>query len=339
MPDRYSRQTRFAPLGDAGQHRLAAARVALIGCGALGTHLADALARAGVGFLRILDRDTVEPSNLQRQILFDEADAAAGAPKAVAAANRLASINSEITVEPVLADVRPDNIESFVTDCALILDATDNFEIRFLINDVAVKHRLPWIYGACVGATGMVLPIVPGQTPCLRCLWNEPPPPGISPTCDTAGILAPAAAVTAALQAAEALKLLSGNATAVSRRLVQFDLWANTFDAFDWQAAPDCPCCVHGRFDHLNSTAGRTAALCGRNAVQIAATPGATVDFARVAEQVRPAAKNPPTFNRYLLRFTVDRFAVTLFSDGRAIIHGTDSPEEARTVYARYIGA
>lgn len=340
---RYSRQMLFPEIGREGQRKLADRRVLLLGCGALGTVLADTLVRAGVGFVRIVDRDYVELNNLQRQILFNEHDVAEGSPKAVAAAERLAKINSTVKVEPVVADAHSGNIESFAEGMNLLLDGTDNFETRFLINDVAVKRRVPWVYGACVGSIGMVMPIVPGVTPCLRCVWGEPPPPGVSPTCDTAGVLAPIVHVVASLQAVEAMKILTGRTDVVSRDLVQIDVWKGKFDAFDMSGAReggDCPCCKGGRYDFLSSgVAGRTASLCGREAVQIGATGSATIDFEQIVRRLAAVAKSPPQFNRYLLRFKVDEYEITLFRDGRAIIKGTSDLEEGRTVYARYIGS
>lgn len=340
---RYSRQMLFAEIGREGQKRLSESRVLLVGCGALGTVLADTLVRAGVGFLRIVDRDYVELNNLQRQVLFTEQDVTDGSPKAVAAAERLSKINSTVKVEPVVADAHSGNIESFTSGMHLLLDGTDNFETRFLINDVAVKQAIPWVYGACVGAIGMVMPILPGVTPCLRCVWGEPPPPGISPTCDTAGVLAPVVHIVASLQAVEAMKILTGKTHLVSRKLVQIDVWAGKFDAFDMTGAReggDCPCCKGGRYDFLASgVAGRTASLCGRDAVQIAAAGGAEIDFEQIARRLAAVAKSPPNFNRYLLRFKVDDFEITLFRDGRAIIKGTSDIDEGRTIYARYIGS
>ncbi len=339
---RYNRQSLVPTIGATGQAALASARAVVIGCGALGTHLADAGVRGGLGFLRIVDRDYVELNNLQRQILFDEADAAEGVPKAVAAAKRLTAINSTVVVEPIVADVTPANIESFIADTQLILDATDNFEIRFLINDAAVKHNIPWIYGACVGASGMVMTIIPGVTPCLRCVWDEPPPPGMNPTCDTAGILAPAASIVAALQTVEALKVLTGKLDAVRPKLMQLDVWTGQFNAFDCGspgAGGSCRCCGQRKFDYLDAGhAGRTASLCGRDAVQIPAVAGVRLNFARIAESVAAVAKSTPTWNRYLLRFEVEGRQITVFADGRAIIKGTNEPEVARTLYARYIG-
>ncbi len=340
---RYSRQMLFGEIGRDGQRRLAESRVLLVGCGALGTVLADTLVRAGVGFLRIVDRDYVELNNLQRQVLFTEQDVADGSPKAVAAAERLAKINSTVKVEPVVADAHSGNIESMAEGMHLLLDGTDNFETRFLMNDVAVKHGIPWVYGACVGSIGMAMPILPHVTPCLRCVWGEPPPPGVSPTCDTAGVLAPVVHIVASLQAIEAMKILTGKTDLVSRKLVQIDVWAGKFDAFDMTGAREsgeCPCCKGRRYEFLASgVAGRTASLCGRDAVQIGATGSATIDFEQVARRLAAVAKSPPQFNRYLLRLAVDDYEITLFRDGRAIIKGTSDIEEGRTVYARYIGS
>lgn len=340
--DRFSRQTLLPQIGAEGQRRLAEGRATLIGCGALGTVIADTLVRAGVGFLRIVDRDYVELNNLQRQVLFDEQDAAAGLPKSAAAAAKLTKINSAATIEPVIADAHGDTIESFVFDAQVILDGTDNFETRFLINDVAVKLGIPWVYGACVGTTGMVMPIVPGTTPCLRCIWDQPPPPGVNPTCDTAGVLAPVVHLVAALQCVEAMKVLMGRRDELIHRLVQIDGWSGRFDAFEMQGAAagePCACCLQRRFDYLDARGARTANLCGRNAVQIAAGGDGAADLEGVARRVQPVAKSPVQLNRYLLRFSVDAFEVTLFRDGRAIIKGTAIPEEARAVYAKYVGA
>jgi len=340
--ERYSRQILFKEIGEAAQRRLLGARAVLIGCGALGTVLADTLVRAGLGFLRIVDRDYVELNNLQRQVLFTEADARGAVPKAVAAARRLGEVDARARIEPVIADADATNIETLVASCGVILDGTDNFETRFLINDAAVKHGIPWVYGACIGAEGMVLPIVPGVTACLRCVWEAPPPPGSSPTCDTAGVLAPIVHIVASLQALEAIKLLTGRHDALLRDLVQIDAWAGRFERFDLQAARDqgdCPCCKQARYDYLAAGGSRTAGLCGRDAVQIAPRPDTCVDFDQIAARLAGVAKSPPLVNRYLLRFEVDAYLVTLFRDGRAIIKGTSSPEEGRTIYARYIGA
>lgn len=340
--ERYARQTRFAAIGRAGQERLAAARVALVGCGALGSAIADMLARSGVGFLRLIDRDFIELNNLQRQTLFDEADLTAGLPKAAAAANKLGRINSAVRVEPCVVDLNRSNVESLIADADLVLDGTDNLETRFLVNDAAVRAGKPWIYGAVIGATGMTMPILPGRTPCLRCIWPEPPPPGANETCDTAGVLAPAVHLVAALQALEALKFLSGNEAAMNPALVQIDAWNGRFESFDMRPAlsPACVCCGERRFDFLDGRlGGGVATLCGRDAVQVLAPSAGRVDLAALAERLRPTASGPVRVNRFMLRFAVGRYQFSVFGDGRAIIQGTSEPDEARTLYAKYIGA
>ncbi|HPF41617.1 MAG TPA: ThiF family adenylyltransferase [Phycisphaerae bacterium] len=339
---RYARQIIYPRIGAAGQARLGAARVTLVGCGALGTVIANTLVRSGVGFLRVIDRDFVEWNNLQRQVLFDERDAKEGRPKAVAAAERLASINSTIVVEPIVADVNCGNIESFVEDASIILDGTDNFETRYLINDVAVKHSIPWVYGACVAADGMVMPILPTRTPCLRCIFDAPPPAGVSPTCDTAGVIAPIVQIVAALQATEAMKILIGADEDIHPRLTQISAWDGEFSTFNVSAARDgggCVCCGERRFDYLDGLeTGRTAALCGRNAVQVRPASDTNLDLEALATRVGAAAKAPPQVNRYLLRFDVTNYSITVFRDGRAIIKGATTPDEGKTIYAKYIG-
>lgn len=341
--ERYSRQIVYEHLGSAAQRRLHAARAVLIGCGGLGTVLADLLVRAGVGYLRIVDRDFVELNNLQRQVLFTEQDVADLLPKAVAAGRRLAEINSEVVVEPIVTDVHAGNIETLIESADLILDGTDNLLTRFLINDAAVKHRVPWIYGACVAAEGMVLPILPGTTPCLRCIWDRPPPSGLTPSCNAVGILAPVVHHVAALQAMAALQMLTGQAAAVNRRLVRIDAWAGQFQQIDLQAAydeGDCQCCKRGAYEYLlaDRPHANVALLCGRDAMQISPAVEVSVDFEEIARQITPGAKAPPRFNRYLLRFEIDRHEITLFRDGRAIIKGTHSAEEARAIYATWVG-
>src|SRR5262245_59960360 len=222
--ERYSRQMRFPGIGKAGQEKLLASRVTLCGCGALGTVLANVLVRAGVGFVRIVDRDFVEPSNLQRQVLFDESDVANNLPKAEAAATKLRQINSSVAVEPVVADIDRTNIEELCRDADVILDGSDNFEVRYLINDVAVKHGKPWVYGGAVGSQGMSMTVIPGETPCLRCVFEAAPNPGDVGTCETAGVLAPTVNIVASYQATEAIKLLSGNKPAVNREPLILDV-------------------------------------------------------------------------------------------------------------------
>lgn len=337
--DRYVRQIRYAPLGQAGQERLAAAGVLVCGCGALGSMLANTLVRAGVGRVRIVDRDFVETSNLQRQMLFNEDDAAAQLPKAVAAAEKLRRANSEVQVEAVVADVSHANIEKLCEGVDAIVDGTDNFETRFLVNDFAVQRGLPWVYGGCLGAEGQTMTILPGETPCLRCLMAECPPPGTMPTCDTAGILAPIVGVIASIQAIEAIKILSGHRDAVSRHLTVVELWDSRIRQVNVASLcerVDCPACKRREFPWLAGKEGsRPAVLCGRNAVQLT-PPSAAVSLDRLARQLEGVGQ--VTRNAFLLRLKVDAYEITVFPDGRAIVGGTSDPATARTVYAKYIG-
>ncbi len=338
---RYERQMRFEPLGLEGQKRLGRARVLLCGCGALGTVIADTLVRAGVGQVRIVDRDFVEWNNLQRQVLFDEEDARTGMPKAVAAAEKLRRINSQVQVEPVVADLDARRLPQLAQDVELILDGTDNFETRFLINDYSLKHRVPWIYGGVIGAEGQTLVVLPGHGPCLRCLIQEPPPPGATPTCDTAGVLAPAVHVVAAMQSLEAIKLLSGNRQAVSRYWTILSLWDNTIRQVRL-AWPDqgagCPACSGREFPWLDGRRGsRTAVLCGRNAVQVVPDGKQSFTLQEVAQKLK--GLGPLLANPYLVRVQVEGYELTVFDDGRAIIKGTDDEQTARSLYAKYIGA
>jgi molybdopterin/thiamine biosynthesis adenylyltransferase len=338
---RYARQIRFAPLGEDGQRRLSASRVLVVGCGALGSVLANTLARAGVGLLRIVDRDFVELNNLQRQVLFDERDVAAQLPKAIAAAEKLRVINSQITVEPIVADVTPENIVGLCDGVDLVVDGTDNFETRFLINDAAVKLGLPWVFGGCIGAEGQTMTIIPGETPCLRCVMAEPPPPGTSPTCDTAGITSPIINVIASIQAMEAMKILSGRRAAIRRVMTVLDLWDNTerqIKVAGLRESGDCRCCKHREFAWLDGGRGsRTAVLCGRNSVQVGGEPGQKLVLDAVAEKL--AAVGTVTRNPFLVRAQIGEYLLTVFPDGRAIIGGTDDIVTARGVYAKYLGA
>jgi adenylyltransferase/sulfurtransferase len=331
---------RYPHLGEEGQRRLAASQTLICGCGALGSMLANTLVRAGVGRVRLVDRDFVELSNLHRQTLFDEADAAAGLPKAIAAAEKLRRINSTVEIEPVVAHVGPENVESLCQDVDVIVDGADNFETRYLLNDAAVHLGLPWVYGGCVGAEGQTLTIVPGETGCLRCLMPECPPPGSTPTCDTAGVLAPIVGVIASIQAQEAIKLLSGNRAAIARQLTVVDLWQNRLlqlDVHDLRERSDCPCCKQRQFSWLAGQEGsRAAVLCGRNAVQLT-QPGKAVPLEELAGRL--AGVGRVTRNAFLLKLAVDAFELTLFPDGRAIVQGTDDPAVARTVYAKYVGS
>jgi molybdopterin/thiamine biosynthesis adenylyltransferase len=332
---RYSRQSRFAPLGEAGQQRIRAGRVAIVGLGALGSVQADLLARAGVGGLRLIDRDFVEISNLQRQTLYQESDAAEALPKAVAAARRLARVNSEVRLEPLVSDLSPRNIEETLEGADLILDATDNFETRYLINDFAVRGGIPWIYGAAVGSYGLKLAIVPGLTACFRCVYPEPPR-GAQPTCETEGVLGPVTATIASLQSADALKILACGKESVSARLTTLDVWTGQIRQTAPAARdPDCPCCSHGEFPHLEGRHRAPISLCGRNAVQIHER-SRPVDLAELASRLGALAS--VRVNEFALRATLDPYELTVFPDGRAIIKGTADPGIARSVYARYVG-
>ncbi len=340
---RYSRQMLFEGIGEDGQRRMAGSRVALIGCGALGTVLANTLVRAGVGFVRVCDRDYIELDNLQRQVLFDEQDIAGNLPKAHAAAAKLARINSRVQVEPIVTHVDHTNIENLTADVDLVLDGTDNFETRFLINDLAVRTGRPWVYGAVIGATGLCMTVLPGETPCLRCVFESAPPPEMNPTCDTAGVIGPAVNIVASFQASEAMKLLAGRRGEAIRGLLSIDVWTGRVMVLQVQSARDegsCPCCQQGQFDYLSGRlAGAAQSLCGRNAVQIG-RGGAPVDLAMIARRLSAvAAQGHVTLNPYLLRCEVDGCELTLFADGRAIIKGTNSVDRARTIYARYVGA
>ncbi len=336
---RYIRQVRYPPLGEEGQRRLSRSRALVCGCGALGSMLANTLVRAGVGAVRIVDRDFVEISNLQRQVLFDEDDVAAELPKAIAAAEKLRRINSEVEIEPVVADVDHRNIEELCGGIDVIVDGTDNFETRFLVNDAAVKQGLPWVYGGCLGAEGQTMTILPGETPCLRCLMQECPPPGTTPTCDTAGILGPVVGVIASIEAIEAIKILSGNRECISRNLTVVELWDNRIrqvDVTTLREQVDCPTCKQGKFPWLAGREGsRTAVLCGRNAVQLT-HPGASLSLDELARQLEGVGQI--NRNQFLLRLRVEGYELTVFPDGRAIIGGTDDVATARTVYAKYVG-
>lgn len=339
--ERYSRQTLFEGIGPSGQKLLKQSRVTIVGCGALGAVQAETLARAGVGRLTLVDRDFVEESNLQRQIMFEERDALERLPKAEAAARRLRRVNSSIEIEPVVADVNFENVEEIIAGADLVLDGTDNFETRFLINDASVKSGVAWIYGAAVGSYGLTMTIVPGRTPCLRCVLEQMPGPGAGETCDTAGIIMPITSIVASIQAAEAIKLLVGKPDKLHNSLVRIDVWDFKIHRMDLSGFADrreCPACGKGEFDFLEG-AGRqvTTTLCGRNAVQIARSCAARVDFVALAERLKPLGE--VAFNDFLLRFRIDDYDVTVFRDARSIIRGTADPNVARGIYARYIGA
>ena len=336
--ERYSRQILFKEIGEEGQRRLSEARVLIVGCGALGSAQIESLARAGVGHLHIVDRDFVESSNLQRQTMFTERDAEERIPKAVAAANHVRQINSDVTVEPEVIDVNYSNIERLIADCDLVIDGTDNFDTRYLMNDACVKHGVNWIYGAAVASYGVTMTIRPNETACLRCVFEEAPPAASSPTCDTAGVIMPIINVVAAVQVSEALKLLTGNVDALHKSLLQFDVWRNESRAINVGGpAANCETCGRRLFRTLEPTSGDFAAvLCGRNAVQISPISPTRLDFPSLAERLR--GSGDVKFNEYLLRFRTNDYELTVFQDARSIISGTDQIATARSVYARYIG-
>lgn len=338
--ERYQKQVLFAGIGEAGQQRLLHSRALLVGCGALGSVIADQLVRAGVGHLRIVDRDFVETSNLQRQVLYDEQDVADQLPKAVAASRKLNRINSSVAVEPVVADLNRTNILDLLQDVDVALDGTDNFETRFLLNDAALETGIPWINGGCVGSHGQVMTIIPGRTACFRCLIPAAPQAGATETCDTAGVLAPAVSVVSSLQVVDALKLLTGQADLIDGALTVIDVWDGTFRRLklgDLSKQSDCPACRHGERAWLHGTHGsQTTVLCGRNAVQLAPASGETLALDELAARLRPLGS--VRANPYLLRFSVAPFELTVFKDGRTIIKGTEDAAVARSLYARYIG-
>lgn len=338
MIERYSRQILFNGIGEEGQRRLLQSRVLLVGCGALGSAHAESLARAGVGSLRIADRDFVEASNLQRQTMFTENDAFDRIPKAIAAASHIREINRDIEVDPEVVDVNNSNIEQLISDCDVVLDGTDNFVTRYLINDACVKHEINWIYGAAVGSYGVTMTIQPHQTPCLRCIFEEAPPAASAPTCDTAGVIMPIISVVAAVQVAEALKLLTGQDQSLHRSLMQFDVWRNEWRKINpGRPSPTCPTCGLGNFATLAATSEDFAAvLCGRNAVQISPARSTRINFGELAEKLRVTGE--VRFNDYLLRFRTGDFEMTVFQDARSIIRGTSEIKTARSLYAKYIG-
>jgi len=336
---RYSRQELFEGIGAQGQERLARARVVVVGCGALGSVLCETLVRAGVGALTVIDRDFVEESNLQRQSLFDEADVARSLPKAVAAEARLRRINSRVEVRGVVRDLGPDEAGELLAGASLVLDGTDNFETRFLLNDVAIRDGIPWVYGACVAAYGVAMLVRPGRTPCLRCLLEEMPAPGSGPTCETARVIAPVVQAVAAVQAAEALKLLAGAEEALLPGIFSVDLWQGRFEVKDLRhRAPTCPACTERRFDYAaRRGAGPSAVLCGRNAVQVRPGRPTRLDLEELA--ARLGRLGAVRRNEYLVRFSGEGAELVVFEDGRALVKDVASPARARSLYARYVGA
>lgn len=358
--DRYDRQVLLRDIGEEGQRRLLDSTVLLLGCGALGSVVADLLSRAGVGHLVIVDRDIVEETNLQRQLLFDERDAADGLPKAEAARRRIADINSNIRVTAVVDNIDHSNIARYARGADLLIDGLDNLETRYLANDFAVHRGVPYVYGGAVGSVGMVFPVLPHHdgdvpwrsaegpdysTPCFRCLFSEAPPPGTTATCDTSGVFGSLTTIIGGFQVTEALKILTRNFDKLHRKLLQVDVWSNDIGQFDvasMRESSDCPCCKGRRFDYLDGAAGSAASvLCGRDAVQLRPrADAAAIDFEALATRLEHHAA--VTANEFLLRAQLTDgktpYEITLFPNGRAIIKGTQTPDVARGIYSKYIG-
>jgi adenylyltransferase/sulfurtransferase len=334
--ERYSRQVLFPGIGEQGQHRLQESRIAIVGCGATGSALLSLLARAGVGTIRVIDRDYVEQSNLQRQTLFEEEDAKESLPKAIAAARRVAAFNSEIVVEPQVADLTPANAEKLLAGAEIILDGTDNFETRYLVNDFAVKNFVPWIYAAAVGSYGVTLNVIPGQTACMACIFPDSPT-GFVETCETSGILNSAVNLISAVSATEALKMLVGAEAKLRRTLLSWDVWQNERAELDAsQRRPECRACGKRDFIHLSGEGRPHITLCGRNSVQIHER-NRPLDFAEVSRKLQPLGQ--VRHNEFVLKFWNEPYEMTLFPDGRAIIKGTADTAIARSLYARYVGS
>ncbi|HNS51462.1 MAG TPA: ThiF family adenylyltransferase [Anaerolineae bacterium] len=336
--ERYSRQMLLPGWGREGQLRLARRTAAVIGCGALGSHIASHLVRAGVGRVILADRDFVEWHNLPRQALYSEEDAAAGTPKAVAAARRLRQLNSAVAIEEHVVDVDAGTIESLLSRADVVFDGADNFELRYLVNEACVKLGIPWVYGGVLGTYGLSAAILPGQTPCLRCLLGPMPAPGTVPTCETAGVLGATVATVAALEVSEGFKILLGQRHSLLHSLVMVDLWTGDFERATVQKALDaCPVCDDRQFQLLEAQQGSmTTVLCGRGAVQVTPRPAPTLDLDEIGHRL--SKLGPVTVNEYLLRFSADGCEMTLFGDGRAIVKGAAGPVEARTFYVRYVG-
>lgn len=336
MGQRYKKQVILQQIGEKGQKSLSRASVLVAGCGGLGCIIADFMVRAGVGKITLVDRDVVELDNLHRQILFDENDAGNAVPKALAASRKLKKANSEVDIEALVADISPENVEKIIGSVDLVLDGTDNFETRFLLNDACLKKGIPWIYGGVVATRGMCLAVIPGKTPCLRCFLPEPPPPGEVPTCETVGVLGPAVALTASLEVSEGLKILMGKKRELLKGMVNFDIWTGDWDLFQIEKDPECPACSRKDFRYLQRGAARTTILCGENAVQVTPLKKVKVSFPELTEHLAQAGKVFPT--EHVVRFKAPPFEFLIFSDGRTIIKGTSNEAEARKAFSKYLG-
>ncbi|UCE04518.1 MAG: ThiF family adenylyltransferase [bacterium] len=338
--ERYVRQTAFYGIGKEGQKRLAKSRVLILGCGGLGSASASILARAGVGYLKLVDRDFIELNNLQRQILYEEHDVKEGLPKPIAAQRRIEQINSTIKVKPVITDVNRFNIEKIITDVDLVIDATDNFETRFLLNEACVKHKRTWIYGAAIESYGLTMNIIPGKTACLRCIMENIPQPGSTPTCETVGVLGSIVCIIASIQCAEAIKILTGNKKDINHSLISIDVWQNSYQIIDITKdnfQKNCPVCNQERFGFLQGKCGSAhTTLCGRNAVQILPFEEIQIDLPKLA--INLSALGVVKANEYLIRFGIEGYELSIFPDGRVIVKGTTDFAIARSLYSRYVG-
>jgi len=334
--DRYSRQILVAKIGESGQEKLLRSRVLVVGCGALGTVIANNLARAGIGYIKIVDRDYVELDNLQRQMLFDEEDVEKEMPKALAAADKLRKINSSIEIEAEVKDVNRKNIEGLLKDIDIVLDGTDNFETRFLINDACFKHNIPWIYGAAISSYGMTMTIVPGATPCFRCIVSSLPAPGSIDTCDTVGVLNAITSCIASIQSNEAIKILLGDED-LNHKLLAIDLMNNSFQKIAVKKRDDCPLCRDGVFEYLDKKGpSEPIKLCGREMVQI--TPQREMEISLEDLKGKLDRIGDASYMGFLLKFRVDKYELIIFPDGRAFVKGVSDKEKARSLYAKYIG-
>ena len=338
--ERYSRQVLLNHIGEECQKVLMDSNAVVVGCGALGTVSSSYLARAGIGQLRIIDRDFIEESNLQRQILFDENDIAESLPKAIAAQRKLRKINSGITIEGVVTDVDYANIDELTKDADIIIDGTDNFETRFLINDFCIKNNIPWIYGACIGSRGLTMNIIPPKTPCLRCVFENMPQMGTFPTCDTAGVIGPIAGVIGSIQAIEAIKILTGKYESANKTLFEIDVWdtkAKQIDVSDLRGSNDCPTCKLHNYNFLEAEDGvMTTLLCGKNAVQVMCRTVGNIDLGQLAERL--ASVSDVSSNEFMIKFKIKENEFTVFPDGRAIITGTNDLSTAKSLYSKYLG-
>lgn len=334
---RYSRQTLLPEIGPQGQRKLLSSTVALVGCGALGTSIANGMTRAGIGRIKIIDRDFVELSNLQRQTLFNEQDVADELPKAIAAVEKLRKINSDVRLEPEVTDLNPFNAERLLKDVEAVVDGTDNFEARFLINDVCLKLEIPWVYGAVISTYGVTMSIVPEKSACLRCLMREQPAPGTVPTCDTVGILGSAPHVIGAMEVVQIIKLLLDDGKEYQGRLTQMDVWTADWFQVEVDRDPQCPACGLGQYEFLEANEGTfVTTLCGQDAVQVNVRGGPSISLPQLAERL--SSRCQVRFNEYILRCEVEGYDIAVFPNGRAIIKGTSDETQARNLYAKYVG-